>query len=179
MALGPMILLAGVTIKSEYFVWAGAMIASNGWLDVIIWSCTMVFLAPKDIKKAGLEDFRFLRTDSVKYGNIVWVEGGRVEERERSGSGCGLEETCLSLPSFSPNTKVWSDRWARKPQRTLNRSSSRRTDTGMLMDPEGGIQIETSTMVMVENQRQSLGPAFRSNRLGDTVSVPSRVAHFF
>lgn len=174
MALGPMVLLAGVTIKAEYFVWAGAMIASNGWLDVIIWSCTMVFLAPKDIKKAGLEDFQFLRTDSVKYGNIVWVEGGRVGER--GGPSRGPEETCLAMPT----KQAWSERWMKKPQRGLVRSSSTRSEAAMM---DAGIQIETSTTVMVESrdQRNSLASntARSQGRMADTVSVPTRVAHFF
>jgi len=175
MALGPMILLAGVTIKSEYFIWAGVMTASNGWLDVLIWSCTMVFLAPKEIEKAGLEDFQFLRTDSVKYGNIVVVEGGRADDRNR-----GLEDAGWTLPSLRPKKKVWQDRWTRKPQRNLRRSPSMSSDAAM-MNAEGGIQIETSTSVMVESQRQSLAnSATRSHVLSpDIVSVPARVAHLF
>lgn len=171
MALGPMILLAGVTINAEYFIWAGAMIASNGWLDVIIWSCTMVFLAPKEIEKAGLGDFRFLRTDSVKYGNIVWVEGGRRDEHGGSSRG-----------AFPTKSNGWSKRLIRMPSRAVDRSSSTSTNAA-IMDGEGGIQIETSTVVEVESRRHSLfsnTPRSRG-RVPDAVavSVPARVAHFF
>lgn len=91
MAIGPMILASGVSVKQGYFLWAGAMIASNGWLDVVLWSCTMIFLAPSDIKEAGLANFKFLRTPSVEYGNMVWVEAGA---RARGGGG-GVGGCCL------------------------------------------------------------------------------------
>lgn len=175
MALGPMILLAGVNIKQDYFLFAGAMIASNGWLDVIIWSSTMIFLAPKDIKEAGLEDFRFLRTNSVKYGNLVWVEGGQGQD-EGSGRGSG--------PSWRP-TLGWGGK--SKPGRDYPRGARGgiREDTGRMdtsrQDAGQFIQIERSTMVVVEDnqdpKRYSVGNAAR--RVSDIVSVPKRVAHLF
>lgn len=130
----------------------------------------MVFLAPKDIKKAGLEEFRFMRTDSVKYGNIIWVEGGK-------GSGRGRRRKttrCLPLHELK---KIRGEK-----------NDNRLEDGG---DPERGatshgdadtsIQIQTSTTVMVENRRSSTLGVF-SNPLrpvSDIVSVPARVAHRF
>ncbi|KAI3390699.1 hypothetical protein diail_8810, partial [Diaporthe ilicicola] len=95
MAIGPMILESGVSVKQGYFLWAGAMIASNGWLDVVLWSLTMIFLAPKDIKQAGLSDFALLRTPSVEYGNMVWVEAGSSGGGNKSSSRCGGMLACI------------------------------------------------------------------------------------
>lgn len=172
MALGPMILMAGVTVNVEYFLWAGAMIASNGWLDVILWSCTMIFLAPKDIKNAGLQDFRFLRTSSVKYGNIVWVEGGQGRE---AGQGRKF------IPSWRLGRPL-----IRRPTQSDKRPT-RRSNWGFELastesrDPGTAIQIERSTTVVVEDcgdtKRNSVGVAAR--RVSDIVSVPKRVAHLF
>lgn len=171
MALGPMVLMAGVTIKANYFLTAGALIASNGWLDVILWSCTMVFLAPKEIRKAGLADFQFLRTNSTKYGNMVWVEGGRDDGSEQRRG-----RSILSIP----NIKI--GRFERKwPQQEVNRNSGRQGSHIAILDAEGGIQIETSTTVLVENRRDSKtsGQSRPHRRMSDIVSVPARVAHLF
>lgn len=154
---------------SQYFIWAGAMIASNGLLDVVIWSCTMVFLAPKDIKKAGLEEFRFMRTNSKKYGNIIWVEGGKKGGRESSRN----TTKCLPLREL----KIRSEK--RESRRGLTWDSKRASiATGQA---ETGIQIQTSTTVMVENRWSAnlsvFGNPFRP--VSDIVSVPTRVAHRF
>ncbi|KAJ4393799.1 hypothetical protein N0V93_003014 [Gnomoniopsis smithogilvyi] len=170
MALGPMVLMAGVTINDEYFLWAGAMIASNGWLDVIVWSCTMVFLAPKDIKKAGLEEFRFLRTNSVKYGNIIWVEGGKNDGRGRRRQVM----QCLPLPELK---KIKGEK---KGSRLEDNWDAER-GAAAIGDAETSIQVQTSTTVMVENRRNSALNLFGNplRPVSDIVSVPARVAHRF
>lgn len=171
MALGPMILLAGVNIKQDYFIWAGAMIASNGWLDVIVWSSTMIFLAPKDIKEAGLEDFRFLRTPSMKYGNLVWVEGGQGRDEDEQETRPSWRQR---LPWKGIN-RPSRDHPRGRPEEDMGRDRNARQDAGQF------IQIERSTMVVVEenqdSKRYSVGNAVR--RVSDIVSVPARVAHLF
>lgn len=129
----------------------------------------MVFLAPKDIKKAGLEEFRFMRTDSVKYGNIIWVEGGKADGRGRRRK----TTRCLPLHELK---KI-------KGEKNVNRSEDDpergATSHG---DPDTSIQIQTSTTVMVENRRSSNGLGIFGNPLrpvSDIVSVPARVAHRF
>lgn len=172
MALGPMILMAGVTVKAEYFLWAGAMIASNGWLDVILWSCTMIFLAPKDIQNAGLQDFRFLRTSSVKYGNIVWVEGGQGRDAEQGRTlrpSWRLGRPLMRASQYTERTARRGSNWGFELASTSSRDAGR------------AIQIERSTTVVVEDcgdsKRNSVGVAAR--RVSDIVSVPKRVAHLF
>lgn len=176
MTLGPMILLTGVTIHEDYFIMAGALIASNGFLDVLVWSSTMVFLAPKEIQKAGLEDFRFLRTDSVKYGNIVWVEGGKDGGNQGRRHSRSKQSGFLSLASFSTLNSKKSERLL--PGQEPDRFSGRREASYL---DESGIQIETSTSVVVEEAASSTltGRAPRQAGPVDNITVPARAAQFF
>lgn len=185
MALGPMILMAGASVNGDYFLWAGAMIASNGWLDVILWSCTMIFLTPKDIQNAGLQDFRFLRTSSVKYGNIVYVEGGL----QGGGADAG-EDRSSRRPAWGryfvrskyPEMRMMKDRNNNgRPRAGSGGWGFEMVPTGS-RDPGSAIQIERSTTVVVEDcevdtKYNSIGNAAR--RMSDIVSVPKRVAHLF
>jgi len=73
--------MAGNTVSLGYFCFAGAMIACNGWLDVLLYSTTrrsIVFSgeAPPS-QDTGLETFAFMRTPpNRKFGNMVFVAGG-------------------------------------------------------------------------------------------------------
>lgn len=175
MALGPMILMAGASVNGDYFLWAGAMIASNGWLDVILWSCTMIFLTPKDIQNAGLQDFRFLRTSSVKYGNIVYVEGGQ-------GRDAGEDRS--SKPAWRlryPEMRA-KQRDKNRPRGGSGNWGFEMVPTGSRGDPGRAIQIEMSTTVVVEDCEDTKGYSIGKNaarRVSDIVSVPKRVAHLF
>lgn len=179
MAIGPMILASGVSIKQGYFLWAGAMIASNGWLDVVLWSLTMIFLAPRDIKDAGLSGFALLRTPSVEYGNMVWVEAGPGGGGNETGSGCGW------LPSG----------WLQPLARVLRRESGR--DWIRDNKRQDGITTKCVTSVVVETNPAGAAngivrlpehpgtedgiaprPSFVYTR-EDIVTVPRRVAHRF
>lgn len=59
---------------------AGAMIASHGWLNVVLWSTTIIFIGDQDIQDTGLERFAFLRTPQRRYGNVVLVKGGNTPD---------------------------------------------------------------------------------------------------
>lgn len=188
MAIGPMILASGVSVKQGYFLWAGAMIASNGWLDVVLWSCTMIFLAPGDIKDAGLSSFAFLRTPSVEYGNMVWVEaglGGGGGHRNRGGRAAD----CLE-----PLTRMLGRESGRERRRGVGWESLGKADNKRL----NGITTKTTTTVVVEESNMAgMGdgimrapahpgvddgvtprPSFVYAR-EDVLTVPRRVAHRF
>lgn len=130
----------------------------------------MVFLAPKDIKKAGLEEFRFMRTDSVKYGNIIWVEGGKNDGpgRHRRQTQCLPLSELKKLRCEKKGSRL-DDNW--DPERGAAASG----------DAETSIQVQTSTTVMVENRRSSALNVFANplRPVSDIVSVPARVAHRF
>ena len=72
--------MAGVEVSVLFFCVAGALIASNGWLDVVLFSTTrhhIIFDAPADSEDTGLDTFAFMRTPHTRrYGNMVWVQGG-------------------------------------------------------------------------------------------------------
>ncbi|GKT89586.1 integral membrane protein [Colletotrichum tofieldiae] len=82
LALGRVITMAGKQVSLEYFCLAGSMIASNGWLDVLLFSTTrhvIIFNASPDYEETGLETFAFMRTPANRrYGNMVWVQGAGV-----------------------------------------------------------------------------------------------------
>ncbi|KAF2993781.1 hypothetical protein E8E14_001497 [Neopestalotiopsis sp. 37M] len=65
-----------VTSGWVFYGIAGAMIASHGWLNVLLWSTTIIFIGDHDIRETGLEKFAFLRTPQRVYGNMVMVQGG-------------------------------------------------------------------------------------------------------
>lgn len=188
MAIGPMILASGVSVKQGYFLWAGAMIASNGWLDVVLWSCTMIFLAPGDIKDAGLSSFAFLRTPSVEYGNMVWVEAGLsggCNNRTRGGRAAD----CLQPLARMLGRESGSDRRRGVGWESLGKSENKRLN---------GITTKTTTTVVVEESNlagtgDGIGrgpmhsgaddgitprPSFAYAR-EDVLTVPRRVAHRF
>ncbi|KAK3905661.1 hypothetical protein C8A05DRAFT_41400 [Staphylotrichum tortipilum] len=93
LALGRIASMAGAKVPLVYFCTAGALITSNGWLDVLLWGVTrhrLLFGADGvDQQESGLETFAvpdLLRTpQGRRWGNIVWVEGGGNEK----GGGVG------------------------------------------------------------------------------------------
>ncbi|KXX83386.1 hypothetical protein MMYC01_200167 [Madurella mycetomatis] len=86
LALGRIATMAGVDVPISYFCTAGALITSNGWLDVLLWGVTrhsLLFSSDVGAEESGLDTFAFMRTPvGRRYGNLVWVEGG-------AGSGTG------------------------------------------------------------------------------------------
>lgn len=187
MAIGPMILASGVTVKQGYFLWAGAMIASNGWLDVVLWSCTMIFLAPGDIKDAGLSSFAFLRTPSVEYGNMVWVEAGLNGGGHKTRGAAAAD--CLQPLTRMLRRETGKDRRRGVGWESLGKSDIKKLD---------GITTKTTTTVVVEESNlagtgDGIGraptypgaddgitprPSFVYAR-EDVLTVPRRVAHRF
>ncbi|GAB1319122.1 Glucose receptor Git3 N-terminal domain-containing protein [Madurella fahalii] len=88
LALGRIATMAGVDVPISYFCTAGALITSNGWLDVLLWGVTrhtLLFSSDVGAEESGLDTFTFMRTPAGRrYGNLVWVEGGAS-----SGAGTG------------------------------------------------------------------------------------------
>jgi hypothetical protein len=82
LALGRIATMAGIAVPLSYFCVAGALITSNGWLDVTLWSITrreLLYCAEVDREDVGLETFTFMRTPPDRvFGNIIWVEGGAL-----------------------------------------------------------------------------------------------------
>lgn len=84
LVLGRVCLLARADVPYWYFCLAGALITSNGWLDVLLWGTTRhtVVFGPLDEHSSagaaalGLQSFAFMRTPPGReFGNMVWVQG--------------------------------------------------------------------------------------------------------
>ncbi|KAK4234636.1 G protein-coupled glucose receptor regulating Gpa2-domain-containing protein [Achaetomium macrosporum] len=93
LALGRIATMAGADVPIWYFCVAGALITSNGWLDVLLWGVTrhrLLFNAEVDSEDSGLHTFTFMRTPSERrFGNMIWVEGGRAGEDSAGEDGGG------------------------------------------------------------------------------------------
>ncbi|KAH6856396.1 putative G-protein coupled receptor protein [Chaetomium sp. MPI-CAGE-AT-0009] len=82
LALGRIATMAGVDVPVWYFCTAGALITSNGWLDVLLWGVTrhrLLFGADVDAEESGLDTFAFMRTPhGRRWGNMAcpeWLDG--------------------------------------------------------------------------------------------------------
>ncbi|CAK7228908.1 hypothetical protein SCUCBS95973_007040 [Sporothrix curviconia] len=79
LALGRIATMAGAEVPLSYFCAAGALITSNGWLDVLLWGSTRRNIIFGDVgeEDVGISTFTFMRTPANRrFGNMVWVEGG-------------------------------------------------------------------------------------------------------
>lgn len=170
-ALGRIVSMANVDVPISYFCVAGALITSNGWLDVLLWGLTrrnLLFFSGVDSEDTGLDTFTFMRTPrGRKYGNIVWVEGASgVRDRENEPAGkFGIEGARWGWP-VSRKLEGWrrERHEAKRQSKTASQESlrgvvSRQTETvGM------GIQMDLVTSVVVERDVASRG----SKRVGKT-----------
>lgn len=88
LAIGRIAAMTGVHVPLEFFCAAGALIVSNGWLDVLLWGTTrhtIVFGRLEDADALGLDTFDFMRTPSDRrFGNFVWVQGASDMQGGRS-----------------------------------------------------------------------------------------------
>ena len=148
--------MAGNNVPLSYFCFAGAMIASAGWLDVALYASTrraIVFSgeAPPS-EDTGIETFAFMRTPAgQKFGNVVFVSGG-------GGKG-GDKGRSKRLADWRPRTGG-SGAKARLRSLASGKSSVNgsketvRSVTGFGMDKGEvvgmAIQCETTTTVVVE-----------------------------
>lgn len=138
LAIARIAAMTGVHVPLEVFCVAGALIVSNGWLDVLIWGTTrhtIVFGRLEDADALGLDTFDFMRTPSDRrFGNFVWVqgasdrqlEGGRSDEstsrRSRRwwtpvGESLGRGGSGVGNRSRSDPREVWEDRDSGAPAR--------------------------------------------------------------
>ena len=96
LALGRIATMAGATVPLGYFCAAGALITSNGWLDVLLWSLTrrvLLFESDIDAEDVGIGTFAFMRTPpGRKFGNMVWVQGASRGLEEGQGEGQSADE---------------------------------------------------------------------------------------
>jgi len=149
--------MAGASVPLTYFCAAGALITSNGWLDVLLWGSTRRSLIFGDVdeQQLGLGTFAFMRTPpNRRYGNMIWVEGAgkpAMDEEETAGGWWGRLVGRRRTRSQSDGMK----RGGRSgSQESLHGGS--RGDMGM------AIQLDTVTTVVVEVEER---PAAQRERV--------------
>ncbi|CAG7563633.1 unnamed protein product [Fusarium equiseti] len=137
LAAGRIATMAGANVPNGYFCFAGAMIASNGSFDCLLFGTTrntIIFASRYDIASndVGLKTFAFLKTPTNrKFGNTISIQGGRQHDEV-------------------PATGGWWT-WPAKGAGSSNRSHrgmTRTTSQESLRGP--AIQMDTVTSVVVE-----------------------------
>ncbi|KAK2728942.1 integral membrane protein [Colletotrichum kahawae] len=149
LAMGRVITMSGRSVSLEYFCLAGSMIASNGWLDVLLFSTTrhvIIFNASPDYEETGIETFAFMRTPANRrYGNMVWVQGGDGQTQHVSSGDEGTGGWLRKLFRRGSGRGIKRDGHRRSgAHRSISQESLRRRGA------TEGIQMETVTTVVVE-----------------------------
>ncbi|KAK7752566.1 hypothetical protein SLS62_005534 [Diatrype stigma] len=166
--------MTGTYVGIPYFLVAGALIASNGWLDVLLFATTrhtVIFDRPVDSDDTGIDTFAFMRTPHTRvYGNMVWVQGGAnttitakddaLEERggprgrRRKGStGWEMIGERIGWGANNPRKgrhhpyKGTSRDWVSDGPSSMSQESLRSRG----YTTENGIQMDTVTTVVVEH----------------------------
>ncbi|OBS24248.1 hypothetical protein FPOA_04794 [Fusarium poae] len=137
LAAGRIATMAGANVPNGYFCFAGAMIASNGSFDCLLFGTTrntIIFASKYDVSSnnVGLSTFTFLKTPiNRRFGNTISIQGGRQNDEDVPSGGW------------------WT--WAARGSGSVNRSHrgmTRTTSQESLRGP--AIQMDTVTSVVVE-----------------------------
>ncbi|KAI1799880.1 G protein-coupled glucose receptor regulating Gpa2-domain-containing protein [Daldinia bambusicola] len=190
LALGRVFTMSGRDVSIAYFCLSGAMIASNGWLDVLLFSTTrhsIIFNAPLDSEDTGLETFAFMRTPHWRrYGNMVWVQGGAHSGNDEVGQQRKGRRKAVWGLSRLGELIGWDGRDGRSNGNSCwvggTGNGSQESLRGITRATETGIQMDTVTTVVVEVEQgdsksrprepsahsidsSEKGPAHRTNSL--------------
>ncbi|KXJ94837.1 hypothetical protein Micbo1qcDRAFT_173595 [Microdochium bolleyi] len=69
--------LGAGTVSPGYYLVAGCLLACHGWMNVLLWTTTVIFVNEGYAKDTGLDRFAFMRTPHERrFGNMIWVQGG-------------------------------------------------------------------------------------------------------
>ncbi|KAI1858496.1 uncharacterized protein JN550_012629 [Neoarthrinium moseri] len=158
LALGRIATMSGRDVSVAYFCFAGSMIASNGWLDVLLFSwtrSTIIFTTSPDLGDAGLDTFTFIRTPPTRrYGNMVWVQGASGGSTNRSNDGSRDRRGWWKIGSTRGHHRPdrGSAGWTRRGSSSVSQESLR----GAVANE---IQLDTVTTVVVEIDSRNKEPA--------------------
>ncbi|OHE99007.1 integral membrane protein [Colletotrichum orchidophilum] len=158
LALGRLLSSGGIKLSQDYITFAGCMITSNGWIDVLIFSTTrsgLLFDAPVDEQNVGLDTFSFMPLGQ-QFGHRVWIEGGasKAHPHHRKPSVFRKSSRRARLGSEASH------------DRSESQTSLQDRDVSGLK----GIQMETVTRIFVEE----VGPSKSKEYVNRTLnSMPS------
>ncbi|RGP76860.1 g- coupled receptor [Fusarium longipes] len=153
LAAGRIATMAGAKVPNGYFCFAGAMIASNGSFDCLLFGTTrntIVFASKYDVasNNVGLSTFAFLKTPTNRrFGNTISIQGGRQRDEDVTTGGWW----------------TWPARGTGSSNRS-HRGMTRTTSQESLRGP--AIQMDTVTSVVVEVDDS----AERDSRYPDTTT---------
>ncbi|KAM0327594.1 hypothetical protein ACHAQA_005887 [Verticillium albo-atrum] len=182
LAAGRVASMAGARPSLEYFCFAGAMIACNGWLDVLLYATTRRSIVFSDVppsQDTGLETFAFMRTPpNRRFGNVVFVAGGAdntATDDYRGHSRGGRKK----LGSLGKLTRLRGE--AGSSEDSLQGVGQQGSGGGSGGGAGLAIQMETVTSVVVEldhgglESRSGTGTGRKGSLASDAVSIDSRV----
>lgn len=86
-AIGRIVAMAGTHVPVEYFCFAGAMIAFNGFFDCLLYTTTrnsIIFSSVRemDMPDTGISTFTFLTPPARQFGNVISVETAKRKKRQ-------------------------------------------------------------------------------------------------
>ncbi|KAK1723169.1 uncharacterized protein BDZ83DRAFT_581562 [Colletotrichum acutatum] len=158
LALGRILSSGGIKLSAEYLIFAGCMITSNGWIDVLIFSSTrsgILFDAPVDEQNVGLDTFNFTPLGQ-QYGHRVWIEGGAAKDDSHN-----RKPSVFRRPSR--RARLGSEA---SHDRSESQTSLHDRDVSGLK----GIQMETVTRIFVEEVDPAKNKKYANRTLN---SMPS------
>ncbi|KFA74306.1 hypothetical protein S40288_03725 [Stachybotrys chartarum IBT 40288] len=136
LATGRIATMAGADVPVGYFCFAGAMIASNGFWDCLLFGTTrhvVIFSSEVDAEEDGIQTFNFMHSSIHRgLGHMVSIQGGTRAPKEQTAGGWW---TFRQLTGRS-NSGGW------------NQVDERSTSQESLRGP--AIQMETVTTVVIE-----------------------------
>ncbi|KAI1820503.1 hypothetical protein F4861DRAFT_522876 [Xylaria intraflava] len=164
LAAGRVATMAGNDPSLGYFCFAGALAASNGWLDVLLFSTTrhsIVFAHGDDLgnEDTGVDTFAFMNTTPNTFGNTTWVRGGLDEQHQKQPTGGWWRILGDPEPQATRQSREWNSR----------RASVRPAEGN-------AIQLEVVTSVVVEDDysRRDLQSSSGSSEVLSFMKEPYR-----
>lgn len=163
--------MSGREVSAELFCFAASMIASNGWLDVVLFSWTrssIIFAPTPDSADTGLGTFAFMRTPHTRrFGNMVWVQGasgGHDISNTQNGGWWRL--------GSERNDHKFKSRGHRWPGNASSISQESLRGPGI-----NDIQMDTVTSVVVEVDASNKEPALSVGSSDKGFETSSRKTH--
>lgn len=175
LALGRIATMAGAKVPLGYFCAAGALITSNGWLDVLLWGLTrraLLFNSEVDTEDVGIETFAFMRTPpGRKYGNMVWVQGATggqqdsEDDEAKDGWGWWGWPGRRRGRGGAGGNRSGSQRLGHRRKGSRSISQERLRGGGRGDGMAGGIQMDLVTTVVVEVDADKVDGSLREYSL--------------
>ncbi|KAK8869227.1 G protein-coupled glucose receptor regulating Gpa2-domain-containing protein [Apiospora arundinis] len=169
LATGRMLTMAGYDVSMSYYLFAGALSASHGFLNATLWSMCILFMDRREQEELGLD--RFMRTPKERtYGNMVWIQGGTgpavgavssggddsgevwrgLWAQQLAGRGGGDDGQTIWRSQHSANARPWPDS---SSQHSLNRQTTGSSERGN----DETMEMHIFTTVTIEALENGVG----------------------